>query len=53
MPKELEKRIREVILTVQDIMSGQSNMAKDRITNVAVRRIMDIIEDEKKGNNNE
>lgn len=49
MPKEIEIRIREVILTVQDVMNGHSKMAKRRITNVAVRRIMDIITDESKG----
>ena len=53
MHKETEIRIREVILTVQDVMGGRSPMAKSRILSVAVRRIMDIIEDEKKGNNNE
>jgi len=53
MSKELEIRIREVIMTVQEIMDGHSKMAKNRITNVAVKRIMDIITEEKKGNNNE
>lgn len=43
MSKNLENRIREVIVTVQDVMNGRSEMAKKRIVNVAVRRIMDII----------
>jgi len=52
MSKELENKIREVIVTIQDVMDGHSHMAKDRIVNVAVRRIMDIIKEEKKGNKN-
>jgi hypothetical protein len=49
MSKELEIKIREVIMTIQDVMDGHSKMAKSRITNVAVRRIMDIINEDMKG----
>jgi len=49
MSKELEIKIREVIMTIQDVMDGHSKMAKGRITNVAVRRIMDIINEDMKG----
>jgi hypothetical protein len=51
MSKELEHKIRDVIMTVQEVVAGHSTMAKRRIINVAVRRIMDLIEDEKKGKN--
>jgi len=47
--KDLENKIHEVIVTVQQVMDGHSKMAKKRITDVATRRIMDIIENEKKG----
>ena len=50
MSKELEIKIREVIMTIQGVMGGHSKMAKGRIVNVAVRRIMDIIKEETKGN---
>ena len=43
MYKRLEDRIREVIIAVQDVMNGHSDMAKKRIADVAVRRIIDII----------
>jgi len=49
MSKELEIKIREVIMTIQDVMDGHSKMAKGRIVNVAIRRIMDIIKEEMKG----
>jgi hypothetical protein len=52
MVKELENSIRDVIVTVQEVVNGHSVMAKKRIVNVAVRRIMDIIKDEKKGSKN-
>ena len=37
-------------MTIQGVMDGHSKMAKGRIVNVAVRRIMDIIKEETKGN---
>jgi hypothetical protein len=46
MSKELENKVREVVITIQDVMDGHSHMAKNRIVNVAVRRIMDIIQEE-------
>ena len=46
MSSGLENRIRDVISTVQKIMSEHSDMAKKRIKDVAVRRIMDIIKEE-------
>lgn len=50
MSKELEHKIREVVVTIQDVMDGHSHMAKNRIVDVAVRRLMDIIKEEiKKG----
>ena len=36
-------------MTIQDVMDGHSKMAKGRIVNVAIRRIMDIIKEEMKG----
>ena len=45
--KELENKICNVIMTVQEVMGGHSPMAKSRILSVAVRRIMDIIEERK------
>jgi len=49
MSKELEIKIREVMMIIQDVMDGHSKMAKGRIINVAIRRIMDIIKEEMKG----
>jgi len=49
MSKELEIKIREVMMIIQDVMDGHSKMAKGRIINVAIRRIMDIIKEEIKG----
>lgn len=36
-------------MIIQDVMDGHSKMAKGRIINVAIRRIMDIIKEEIKG----